>query len=112
MSTTMELALKTTPRVASVKKKKGTPAQFAAAQKRQTPIDWITVIDKFRRAKQNNICFEMGTPGSTQVTRVRLVQWEGFEGLNAFTRGSNLFISKLPLDQAVKAAKKAGRTKR
>lgn len=88
---------------------KGTPAQKRAASTRQDRRDWIVEIEKFRKASANNMRVELGSPGSAQVTRVRLTQWEGFDGLVAFTKGANLFISKLKLEDAKAAARKAGK---
>jgi len=91
------------------KKKTGTPAQLKAAKKRHPRIDWVKEIGKFRASKSNNMRMEMGSAGSAQVTRVRLLEWEGAKGLVAFTRGANLFVSKLKMADAIAAAKKAGK---
>lgn len=90
-------------------KGKATPAQMKAAANRKERIDWYSVVEKFKKAAQKNAIFEMGTPGSAQVTRCRLLAWEGFKGLNACTRGDKLLITKLSVEEALAAAKKAGK---
>lgn len=102
---------KPAPSKGKAKKTKGkaTPAQLKAAASRQERVDWVSVVEKFKKAAQKNAIFEMGTPGSAQVTRCRLLAWEGFKGLNALTRGPKLLITKLSPEEALAAAKKAGK---
>lgn len=91
------------------KKRKATEAQLKAAKNKLPRRNWVKDIENFRKAKANNMSIEMGTPGSAQVTKARLDNWEGFKGLKCFTSKSLLFITKLSVEEAKAAAKKAGK---
>ena len=55
-----------------------------------TRRDWTKIIEKLNRNPDRQLRFAMGTPGSAQVTRVRLLQdWNNIE---AWTRGSTLYV--------------------
>ena len=57
------------------------------------PRDWSKVIDKLNRAKSGELRVKMGSPGSAQVTRCRLLaQWNNLE---AETVGATLVL-RLP----------------
>ena len=52
--------------------------------------NWSAVIDRLNRSPKGAITVKMGTPGSAQVTRVRLLeQWNGIE---VRSRDSNLYL--------------------
>lgn len=51
--------------------------------------NWESIIDRLN-SKGKPIRIKMGSPGSAQVTRVRLM--ELYEGLNAHTKGSYLHL--------------------
>ncbi len=52
--------------------------------------NWSAVIDRLNRSPKGAITVKMGTPGSAQVTRVRLLeQWNGIEVRSG---GSNLYL--------------------
>lgn len=91
------------------KRRKATEAQLKAAKNKIARRNWVKDIESFRKAKANNVSFEMGTPGSAQVTKARLDKWDGFKGLSCFTSGSKLFVTKLTVAKAKVAAKKAGK---
>ena len=57
------------------------------------PRDWSKVIDKLNRNRSGELKVKMGSPGSAQVTRCRLLaQWANLE---AETVGSMLVL-RLP----------------
>jgi hypothetical protein len=51
--------------------------------------NWDSIIDKLN-SKGKPIRIKMGSPGSAQVTRVRLM--ELYDGLNARTKGAYLHL--------------------
>jgi len=52
--------------------------------------DWSAVIDKLNRSPRGELRIRMGSPGSAQVTRCRLLeQWANLE---VRTKGSNLYL--------------------
>lgn len=51
--------------------------------------DWDSIIDKLNN-KGKPIRIKMGSPGSAQVTRVRLM--ELYDGLNAHTKGAYIHL--------------------
>jgi hypothetical protein len=51
--------------------------------------NWDSIIDKLN-SKGKPIRIKMGSPGSAQVTRVRLM--ELYDGLNAHTKGAYLHL--------------------
>lgn len=54
------------------------------------PRDWSKVIDKLNRTPRGELRVKMGSPGSAQVTRCRLLeQWNNLE---AETVGSTLVL--------------------
>lgn len=57
------------------------------------PRDWSKVIDRLNRSPRGELRVRMGSPGSAQVTRCRLLeQWSNLE---ASTKGSMLVL-RLP----------------
>jgi len=57
------------------------------------PRDWSKTIDKLNRSRTGELRVRMGSPGSAQVTRVRLLsQWAN---LKAETTGATLIL-RLP----------------
>jgi hypothetical protein len=55
------------------------------------PRDWPTVIERLNRSPKGEIRIRMGSPGSAQVTRVRLLaEWSNLE---ARTVGSTLVLT-------------------
>lgn len=53
--------------------------------------DWGAVIDRLNATKSGAITVKMGSPGSAQVTRCRLLR--EYRNLNATTVGSKLKLS-------------------
>ena len=54
------------------------------------PRDWSKVIDRLNRSPRGELRVRMGSPGSAQVTRCRLLeQWNNLE---ASTVGSTLIL--------------------
>jgi hypothetical protein len=52
--------------------------------------DWSAVIDRLNSSKKGELKVEMGSPGSAQVTRCRLLaEWSDLE---ATTKGSTLVL--------------------
>lgn len=52
--------------------------------------DWSSVIEKLNTSRSGEIRIRMGSPGSAQVTRVRLLaEWNNLE---ATTKGPNLYL--------------------
>jgi hypothetical protein len=52
--------------------------------------DWSSVIEKLNQSRQGELRIRMGSPGSAQVTRCRLLaEWRNLE---ATTVGSTLFL--------------------
>ena len=74
----------------------GTPAQkkAAAATKGVPRIQWRAEVERFRKAKAKNMKLELSTPGSAQVTRVRLTQSDYCKGLTVRTEGAFIFFKK------------------
>ena len=63
--------------------------QFAVAK----PRDWSKVIDRLNKSRGGELKVKMGSPGSAQVTRCRLLaQWNN---LDAETVGATLVL-RLP----------------
>jgi hypothetical protein len=59
-----------------------------------TRRDWSTVIEQLNRSPRREIRIRMGSPGSAQVTRCRLL--EQWTNLRARTVGSNLYLRIAP----------------
>jgi hypothetical protein len=52
--------------------------------------DWSAVIERLNRSPRGELRIRMGSPGSAQVTRCRLLeQWTNLE---VRTRGANLYL--------------------
>ncbi len=52
--------------------------------------DWPRIISKLNRTPQKRLSFAMGSPGSAQVTRCRLLsEWRN---LRAWTVGKTLYL--------------------
>ena len=55
--------------------------------------DWSAIIDRLNQSQRGELRIAMGSPGSAQVTRCRLLaQWSN---LRAYTVGSTLIL-RLP----------------
>jgi len=55
-----------------------------------TRRDWTSVIERLNRSPRREIRIRMGSPGSAQVTRCRLL--EQWTNLRARTVGANLYL--------------------
>jgi len=54
------------------------------------PRNWESVIERLNRSPQGRMRIKMGSPGSAQVTRCRLLaEWRN---LRATTEGPNLLL--------------------
>ena len=54
------------------------------------PRNWESVIERLNRSPQGRMRIKMGSPGSAQVTRCRLLaEWSN---LRATTEGPNLLL--------------------
>ncbi len=58
-----------------------------------TRRDWPAIIDRLNRSPKGAITIRMGSPGSAQVTRCRLL--EQWRGIDVRTVGSNLHLKLL-----------------
>jgi hypothetical protein len=57
----------------------------------QRPRDWESIIERLNRSRSGEIRIRMGSPGSAQVTRCRLLaEWNN---LDVTTRGEVIRIS-------------------
>jgi hypothetical protein len=52
--------------------------------------NWTTVIDRLNRSPRGELRIKMGSPGSAQVTRCRLL--ENWSNLEATTVGKTLIL--------------------
>ena len=52
--------------------------------------DWATIIERLNRSRSGELRIRMGSPGSAQVTRCRLL--EQWSNLRVHTRGAHLYI--------------------
>jgi len=77
-------------------KGKGTPAQKKAAKAAALfpRLDWEKEIKDFKKANHRELSIELGSPGSAQVTRVRLIQKSYCRGLLLTTTGAFLNLEK------------------
>ena len=57
---------------------------------RRNPRDWSQVIEKLNRTPSGEMRIKMGSPGSAQVTRCRLL--EQWNNLDAETVGPTLIL--------------------
>ena len=53
--------------------------------------DWETIIERLNRSRSGELRIHMGSPGSAQVTRCRLL--EQWSNLRVRTRGAILYIA-------------------
>jgi len=53
--------------------------------------DWETIIEQLNRSRSGELRIRMGSPGSAQVTRCRLL--EQWSNLRVRTRGAMLYIA-------------------
>jgi hypothetical protein len=53
--------------------------------------DWDSIIERLNRSRGRELRIRMGSPGSAQVTRCRLL--EQWTNLRVRTRGAVLYIS-------------------
>ena len=88
--------------VVKTKKKKtggpgsGTDAQRRAAQaaRQYERVPWRETIAAFRKAKGKDMTQDLSSPGSAQVTRVRLNKSGYCKGLYIWTEGHTICITK------------------
>ena len=91
---------KSTPSKAKAKKGKGkgsgTPAQLKAAKaaKAFPQIHWVDEIKEFKKSKDRELSIELGSPGSAQVTRVRILKASYAKGLRITTVGASINFFK------------------
>jgi hypothetical protein len=52
--------------------------------------DWTTIIEQLNRSRNGALRIRMGSPGSAQVTRCRLL--EQWTNLRVRTRGAMLYL--------------------
>lgn len=52
--------------------------------------DWAIIIERLNRSRSGTLRIRMGSPGSAQVTRCRLL--EQWSNLRVRTRGAMLYI--------------------
>ena len=63
---------------------------MARRASRKNPRDWSSVIERLNRTPKREMRIKMGSPGSAQVTRCRLLeQWSNLE---AETVGPTLIL--------------------
>jgi hypothetical protein len=74
----------------------GTRAQKAAAKDAALypRINWREEVESFRKGKKKQFSIELSTPGSAQVTRVRLVASDYCDGLLITTLGAEIIFAK------------------
>ena len=90
---------KAKPKKAAKKKAanpKAAAKKAAATRKNVTPLEsvsWPEIIEKFKKGKAKTGSTEMGSPGSAQVTRVRLVK--AHPKLHFRTEGTWIHYSKV-----------------
>ena len=53
--------------------------------------DWSATIERLNRSRSGELRIRMGSPGSAQVTRCRLL--EQWSNLRVHTRGAMLYIA-------------------
>lgn len=58
--------------------------------------DWSKVVERLNRSVKGEIKIKMGSPGSAQVTRCRML--EEWRNLFAWTDGPTLILSLTPKD--------------
>ena len=56
------------------------------------PRDWDSVIGKLNKGAGSKLKIKMGSPGSAQVTRCRLL--EKWRGLDAWTESEQLYLER------------------
>ncbi len=56
------------------------------------PRDWDSVIEKLNKSASSKLRIKMGSPGSAQVTRCRLL--EKWKNLDAWTKSELLFLER------------------
>lgn len=65
-----------------------TPTAQTRSIKMRRPRNWFAIIDRLNRSARGEVRIRMGSPGSAQVTRCRLLaEWSNLE---ATTTGSML----------------------
>jgi hypothetical protein len=77
-------------------KAKGTPKQKSAAKAAALfpRIEWKDEVAKFKKSKDRKMQIEMGSPGSAQVTRVRLLASDYCKGLAISSMGRDICFTK------------------
>ena len=77
-------------------KVKGTPKQVSAAKAAALfpRIEWKDEVAKFKKSKDRKMQIEMGSPGSAQVTRVRLLASDYCKGLAIASMGRDICFTK------------------
>jgi hypothetical protein len=78
-------------------KKTGTTAQYRAAKeaKKHPKVDWFKEVERFNKKKAKTMSIELGSPGSAQVTRVRLIGYGLGKGLDISTTGAVIKFKKV-----------------
>jgi hypothetical protein len=78
-------------------KKTGTTAQYRAAKeaKKHPKVDWFKEVERFNKKKAKTMSIELGSPGSAQVTRVRLIGYGLGKGLDISTTGATIKFRKV-----------------
>jgi hypothetical protein len=82
---------------AAAPKKTGTTAQYRAAAeaKKHPKVDWSKEVERFNKKKAKTMSIELGSPGSAQVTRVRLIGYGLGKGLDISTTGAVIKFKKV-----------------
>lgn len=80
-------------RKAAAKKAAKTRAKLIDSGKVLESVSWPEIMEKFAKAKKKNDSVEMGSPGSAQVTRVRLAK--KYPKLHFRTEGTFIHFSKV-----------------
>jgi len=89
--------MKPKPKKAAAKPKKAAakPKKAAAKERQATPLNWVTVLTGFKKSKKIQLRLKMGSPGSAQVTRVRLMRRKDYSPKwHCATVGSDIVLSK------------------
>ena len=84
-------------------KRKGTPSKGKAtvAQKKAAlaaryfpKVQWKNEVETFKKSKDKDMTIELGSPGSAQVTRCRLIEADYCKGLTITTQGAQVIFEK------------------
>jgi len=80
-------------RKAAAKKAAKTRAKLMDSGKVLESVSWPDIMEKFQKAKKKSDSVEMGSPGSAQVTRVRLAK--KYPKIHFRTEGTFIHFSKV-----------------